>query len=48
MTRQPAMKLHQHEMEQIRMGFRMIGIQPDMNDSTFFVGRSNAAKAKAA
>ncbi|MGF1676365.1 MAG: dihydrodipicolinate synthase family protein [Rivularia sp. (in: cyanobacteria)] len=40
-TRQPSMKLHQHEMEQIRQSYRMIGIQPDGNDEAFYVGRSN-------
>jgi hypothetical protein len=37
-TRQPAMKLHQHEMDRIRMAYRMIGISPAMDDNTFIPG----------
>lgn len=39
-VRQPSMKLHQHEMEQTKMGFRMIGIQPRQPDAEFFAGRT--------
>jgi hypothetical protein len=41
------MKLHQHETEQIRGAFRMIGIEPDTDDDTFMVGRSDAAAQQA-
>jgi 4-hydroxy-tetrahydrodipicolinate synthase len=44
-TRQPSMKIHQHEMEQIRMAYRMIGINPKSYDEEFYMGRSNFAKA---
>jgi 4-hydroxy-tetrahydrodipicolinate synthase len=45
-TRQPNMKPHQHEMEQIRMAFHFIGIEPAMNDEEFYVGRVRYAKMK--
>lgn len=45
-TRQPAMKLHQHEMEETRMAFRMIGIQPSVDDAEFYAGRANRARAR--
>jgi 4-hydroxy-tetrahydrodipicolinate synthase len=43
-TRQPCMKLYQHDMEATRMAFRMIGITPSENDDEFYVGRVNYAK----
>lgn len=44
-TRQPCMKIHQHEMEAIKMGYRMIGINPRPYDEEFYVGRVNFAKS---
>ncbi len=41
LTRQPAMKLHQWEIDTIKMGFYTIGIVPRDNDQEFFVGRKN-------
>jgi len=38
-TRQPSMKIHQHEMEAIKMAFRQIGIDPREPDEEFWVGR---------
>lgn len=46
-TRQPSMKLHQHEMEATRMAFRMAGIQPQMNDAEFFSGKAAYRRALA-
>ena len=43
-TRQPSMKIHQHEMEMTRMGFRMIGIEPNTNDEEFYMGKMNYAR----
>jgi len=40
-TRQPAMKLHQWEIDTIKMGFYAIDIVPRDNDQEFFVGRKN-------
>lgn len=46
LTRQPSMKIHQHEMEATKMAFRMIGIDPREPDEEFYVGRVNYAKMK--
>jgi len=46
LTRQPSMKIHQHEMEATKMAFRMIGIEPREPDEEFYVGRVNYAKTK--
>jgi len=46
LTRQPSMKIHQHEMEATKMAFRMIGIEPREPDEEFYVGRMNYAKLK--
>ena len=46
LTRQPSMKIHQHEMEATKMAFRMIGIDPREPDEEFYVGRLNYAKMK--
>ncbi|MFC2045715.1 dihydrodipicolinate synthase family protein [Chloroflexota bacterium] len=43
-TRQPCMKLYQHDMEATRMAFRMVGITPSENDEEFYVGRANYTK----
>jgi len=40
-TRQPAMKLHQWEIDTIKMGFYAIDIVPRDNDQEFFVGRKS-------
>ncbi len=40
LTRQPAMKLHSWEINQIRMGFFAIGIEPRENEEEFWVGRA--------
>ena len=40
-TRQPAMKLHQHELDMTKMAFRMIGISPREPDAEFYQGRQN-------
>jgi len=44
LTRQPAMKIHSWEINQIRMGFYAIGIQPRENEEEFWMGRSNYAR----
>ncbi len=44
LTRQPAMKLHQWEIDTIKMGFYAIDIVPRENDEEFFVGRTNWAR----
>ena len=44
-TRQPSMKIHQHEMEAIKMAFRIIGIDPRQHDEEFYVGRVNYSKS---
>ena len=46
LTRQPSMKVHQHEMEATKMAFRMIGIDPREPDEEFYVGRANYAEMK--
>ena len=46
LTRQPSMKIHQHEMESTKMAFRMIGIDPREPDEEFYVGRLNFAKMR--
>lgn len=46
LTRQPSMKIHQHEMEATKVGFRMIGIDPGEPDEEFYVGRLNYAKLR--
>lgn len=40
-TRQPSMKMHQHEMEVVKMALRRIGIDPRVPDEEFYVGRVN-------
>jgi len=40
LTRQPAMKLHSWEADQIKMGFYTIGITPPENMEEFFVGKA--------
>lgn len=45
LTRQPALKLHQHEIEQTKMAFMMIGIQARQNDEEFYMGRANYARS---
>ena len=45
-TRQPVMRLNQHEMDDARNALRAIGIQPRENDEEFFVGRVNFAKGQ--
>ncbi len=47
-TRQPSMKLHQHEIEATKMGFRMINIEPREPDEEFYMGRMNYKKSKSA
>jgi 4-hydroxy-tetrahydrodipicolinate synthase len=46
-TRQPAMKPHQHELDQTKMAFSMIGINPREPDAEFYLGRANAARLAA-
>ena len=41
LTRQPAMKLHSWEADQIRLGYYAIGIEPRENEAEFWVGRAN-------
>ncbi len=43
-TRQPAMKMHQHDMDMTKMAFSMIGIQAREPDSEFYLGRANAER----
>lgn len=45
-TRQPCMKILQHDMEAFKMALRMIGIEPREPDDEFYVGRVNYAKMK--
>jgi 4-hydroxy-tetrahydrodipicolinate synthase len=46
MVRQPSMKVHQHELDQTKQGFRMIGIEPREPDEEFYVGRVSFAKQR--
>lgn len=43
-TRQPSMKLYQHDMEESKNALRAIGITPREPDDEFYVGRLNYAK----
>jgi 4-hydroxy-tetrahydrodipicolinate synthase len=43
-TRQPVMKMYQHEMAEARNILRAIGIEPRENDAEFYVGRVNYRK----
>lgn len=43
-TRQPVMRLYQHDMDEARNAIRAIGLTPGENDEEFFVGRTNYAK----
>ncbi len=45
-TRQPVMKLYQHEMEEYKNALRAIGITPREPDEEFYIGRVNYAKMK--
>jgi 4-hydroxy-tetrahydrodipicolinate synthase len=45
LTRQPAMKVHDFEIQTTNMAFRMIGIEPPQNTEEFYMGRTNYAKA---
>lgn len=45
-TRQPVMKMYQHEMEEYKNALRAIGITPREPDEEFYVGRANYAKMK--
>jgi len=47
-TRQPVMKMYQHDMDECKMVLRSIGITPREPDEEFYVGRVNYAKAKKA
>jgi len=46
MTRQPVMKMAQHDMEAHKSALRAIGITPREPGEEFFVGRVNYARAK--
>jgi len=46
-TRQPAMKMHQHEMDMTKMAFAMIGIPVGAPDVEFYQCRMNLQRAKA-
>jgi 4-hydroxy-tetrahydrodipicolinate synthase len=43
-TREPVMKMGQHQMDQARDAVRALGIQPRENDEAFFVGHVNYNK----
>jgi 4-hydroxy-tetrahydrodipicolinate synthase len=43
-TRQPVMKLYQHDMEAAKNALRAIGITPRESDDEFYVGRVNFGK----
>lgn len=43
-TRQPSMKMHQHEMDRHKMALRMSGIIPREPDEEFYVGRVNFSR----
>ncbi len=45
-TRQPVMKMLQHEMDECKDALRAIGIEPATNDEEFFVGRTAYARSK--
>lgn len=45
-TRQPVMKMYQHEMEETKAAMRAIGLTLREPDEEFFVGRLNYAKMK--
>ncbi len=40
-TRQPTMKMYQHDMDEARNVLRAVDIEPRMNDNEFYVGRAN-------
>lgn len=44
LTRQPSIKIHQHQMELARMALRFIGITPNELDEEFYVGKFNYAR----
>lgn len=44
LTRQPAMKLHQWEIDPIKLGYFLIGITPPENDEEFFAGKMNCRR----
>lgn len=43
-TRQPVMKMYQHEMEENKRALRAIGIEPRQPDEEFYPGRRNYAR----
>jgi len=45
-TRQPVMKMYQHEMEETKNALRAIGITPREPDEEFYVGRVNYSKSE--
>ncbi|MDM0032390.1 dihydrodipicolinate synthase family protein [Variovorax sp. J22P271] len=45
-TRQPVMRMQQHEMDEARSAVRALGIVPPDNDYEFFVGRVQYAQGK--
>lgn len=45
-TRQPVMRLYQHDMDDARNAVRALGIEPAENDEEFFVGRAAYARAR--
>lgn len=45
-TRQPCMKLHQHEMEQTKFLLMQLGIMPRQPDEEFYYGRANFEKIR--
>jgi 4-hydroxy-tetrahydrodipicolinate synthase len=45
-TRQPCMKIHQHEMDPYRFALMQVGIMPSQNDEEFYYGRMNYEKMK--
>ena len=45
-TRQPVMRLLQHDMDEARQAVRAIGLIPSENDEEFFVGRTQYALGK--
>jgi 4-hydroxy-tetrahydrodipicolinate synthase len=41
-VRQPALKVHQHDLEQVKMAYFLIGVEPEGPDNDFYLGRSQS------
>jgi 4-hydroxy-tetrahydrodipicolinate synthase len=46
LTRQPAMRVFQHNLQMIRGGLAAVGVQCPDPDEDFFIGRSNVSRSR--